>query len=157
MSITSVSSTSSTDALWWLEAIKNRSSQQTQGTSQTTSSQDAAANIKLSPMGQMMSKLESLSESDPDKFKELTLQISEKLKTAASKATGKDAEMLTEMADQFAKASESGDMSALRPPKPPDGAHDQSAPPPPTRGQDGGPSDDVRSVMDDIFQQALSI
>lgn len=162
MAISSISSTNSTDTSWWLDAIKSKSSQQTQDSSQTSSSRDAA-NIKLSPMGQLMSKLESLSESDPDKFKEVASQISEKLKAAAEKATGKDKEMLTKMAEQFAKASESGDMADLKPPKPPEGQDGQSAPPPPPQGQGqgqghtGGPSDDVKSALDEIFNQYTSL
>ena len=169
MSITSVSNTSSTDNSWWLEAIKSRTSDQTQDISQTMSSQDAAS-VKLSPMGQFMSKLESLASSDPDKFKEVTSQISDKLKTAASKLTGQDAEMLTKMADRFAKASETGDMSALKPPKPPDADQDQSASSTSTTStasttgtaaahghhHHGRPSEEVRNALDGIFNDASS-
>jgi hypothetical protein len=156
MSITSVSSTSSSDASWWLEAIKNQSSQQTQDTWQAMSTQ-GPPDIKLSPMGQMMSKLESLSTSDPDKFKQVTEDISEKLKAAASQATGTDADMLNKMADRFAEASKTGDMSALKPPKPADVEQGQSQSTGQMQGHHHyGPSEAVRIAMDDIFSDVSS-
>jgi hypothetical protein len=163
MSVTTVGATDSTSQAWWAEMIKRKENEEATGTS--ASSLDASAvSMDLSPMGQMMSKLSSLATSDPDKFKEVTAGIAEKLEAAAKEATGKDAEMLSQMASQFSKASESGDVSDLKPPKPPDqagydanGNETQAPPPPPEDGDQGGPSSAVKSVLDEIFSSISSL
>ncbi len=67
----------------------------------------------ISPMGGMMQQLQGLEQSDPSKFKTVMSEISDKLKTQASSATGASADRLNALADRFAQAGQSGDLSAL--------------------------------------------
>jgi hypothetical protein len=114
----------------------------------------------MSKVGQSLSKLEELASSDPDAFKELTAEISERLKDAASQATGQEAEFLTSMAEKFATASAEGTTTAIQPPKPPEGngpqqRYAQNGPSDSevngASRQEGGPSDVMKSVWNDIF------
>ena len=79
------------------------------------SSHDSAA---VSGPGAMMSKLKSLQESDPAKFKQTMTEISTKLTEAASSSTDpKEKQALTDLAAKFQAAGDSGDLSALAPKK----------------------------------------
>jgi hypothetical protein len=173
MSIESINGADSTSSLWWLEAIKKKEETSTNTDTTVTTATQAAATLDVSPMGQMMSRLDSLSTSDPEKFKEVTSEIADKLTEAASSATGRDAEFLKGLASQFATASETGDVSALQPPERPQHGHGPSRyesgqsdatdgttappPPPPPDGASGWPSDSVRSTLDDIFQMVSQL
>jgi flagellar motor switch protein FliG len=75
----------------------------------------------VSKMGDLMSQLQQLSQSDPAKFKQVMAEISDKLKAQAGDATGK-ADFLNKLADKFSQASQTGDMSALKPPQAQQGA-----------------------------------
>jgi hypothetical protein len=154
MSVQSVSAAESAKASWWIEALKKKEAEQKQGIV-SMGELSPPATMDVSPMAQMLSKLDSLSKSDPDKFKEVTAQIAAKLEEAAKSATGRDAEFLSQMARQFSAASEAGDVAAL---EPPDSATHQgygqsgdTPPPPPDGALAGGPSEAIRSVMDGIF------
>ena len=75
-----------------------------------------ASTSEVSGPGKWMSELQDLQKSDPDKFKQVTSEISEKLKQEAAGASGQQATFLNKLADKFGQASQSGDMSALQPP-----------------------------------------
>lgn len=78
----------------------------------------------------MMQKLSDLQSSDPEKFKEVAQDISDKLSEAAKNSTdSKAASLYTSMAEKFASAAQSGDMSSLTPPEAPAaaGAQGQAA------------------------------
>jgi hypothetical protein len=70
----------------------------------------------MSKPGELMGKLNQLLQQDPAKFKEVTQQISDELKSAAQSASGPQAAFLTKLSDNFAQASSSGSMSWLQPP-----------------------------------------
>jgi hypothetical protein len=82
-----------------------------------------SAPADVSKMGDLMKQLQQLSQSDPAKFKQVTAEISNELKSEASSATGKKAAFLNDLAGKFQQASQSGDMSALQPPQQQSGAH----------------------------------
>jgi hypothetical protein len=63
----------------------------------------------------MISKLNSLATSDPTTFKTLTAQIASQLTTAAANTSGPQADFLTQLAQQFTDASQTGDASKLQP------------------------------------------
>lgn len=120
-------------------------------------------NAEFSKIGQMLSKLESLASSDPEKFKELTAEIAEKLKEAAQGATGREATFLSAMADKFATASREGTTDAIKPPaRPENGARPRpyeeasvsastalvAAHPSAERA---GPSEKAKQAWDEIF------
>ncbi|HUJ27507.1 MAG TPA: hypothetical protein VLW85_15890, partial [Myxococcales bacterium] len=65
---------------------------------------------QLSPLAQAFSELRQLQSSDPEKFKQVTAAIADKLKEAASQASGPQAQALSKMADQFAQASQTGQL-----------------------------------------------
>jgi hypothetical protein len=75
---------------------------------------------QVSDFGKLMNQLESLQQSDPEKFKETTAQIADKLEAAAKEAANsgdsQQASALNDMASKFKTASETGDMPDLRPP-----------------------------------------
>jgi len=69
----------------------------------------------VSEQGRIMQELSDLQKSDPAKFKEVAGEIAQKLRDAASGASGSQATFLQKLADKFDAASQSGDMSALQP------------------------------------------
>ncbi len=70
-----------------------------------------------------MSELNDLATSDPAKFKQVTSDIAQKLRDAASSASGGQADFLTKLADKFQQASDSGGVSASKPPAGAGGHH----------------------------------
>lgn len=105
-------------------------------------------------------ELAALQQSDPEKFKQVVGQIADQLSQAASSQTGAAANKLSELADKFKTAAESGDLSALQPPAHPGhggGHHAHTAyakHAPPDAGGDA-----VKSAMDsafDLIDQATS-
>ena len=89
-----------------------------QGTTSNVSwgNANGAVSFEMSKPGEVMSKLAQLKESDPEKFKQLTAEISQKLKDTASQTTGREADFLNTLADKFQQASDTGDLSVLQPP-----------------------------------------
>jgi len=63
-----------------------------------------------------MAKLSQLLQQDPAKFKQVTQQISDQLKSAAQSASGPQAQFLTKLSDDFSQASSSGSLASLQPP-----------------------------------------
>jgi len=123
MSVKGIGSTSSLSAT--LEIMSARLSQ----TSTVDASQSAEDSSSLSGPVELFRKLEALSKSDPAKFKQATLEISEKLTEEADSSTDPGAkEMLTGLAAKFKEASQTGDASVLKPPQgsPPAGGPSRS-------------------------------
>jgi hypothetical protein len=90
-------------------------SQLAQGADQPSSTVLADDPPQVSERGKLMQELSDLQSSDPGKFKKVSEEISEKLKEAASSASGHQAAFLNKLADKFGQAAQSGDMSALQP------------------------------------------
>lgn len=85
--------------------------------------QDASnVSVQMSQMGQLMNQLSTLAQSDPEKFKQVTAQIADKLSDAASQQSGQASDFLNKVADRFKQASQSGKASDLAPQGHP-GAH----------------------------------
>ncbi|MFO0581544.1 MAG: hypothetical protein U0229_04655 [Anaeromyxobacter sp.] len=77
----------------------------------------------VSKMADLLSRLQALQTSDPEKFKAVMKQMSEQLSTAADGTQGREAGFLADLADRFAEAGETGDLSLVKPPDgPPPGA-----------------------------------
>ncbi len=104
MNISAVSSTSS---------ITDLTSLQSAGAADPTMQPEA--DPQVSERGKVLQELNDLQKSDPAKFKQVTEEISQKLRDAANSASGGQATSLKTLADKFAQASQSGDMSALQP------------------------------------------
>lgn len=90
---------------------------QTQATDSATSSviSKDTDQAKVSQFGQLMSKLQQMSTSDPEAFTTTVQTIAGNLAQSAQEATdpGQKA-AFTYMADKFAEAAETGDMSSLK-------------------------------------------
>ena len=95
----------------------------TDTTTATSATSTAAASTDVSKPGELLSKLEQLKEKDPTKFKQVMSDMATKLKNLASSDTDSaGAKRLTDLASKFQTAADTGDLSALQPPKPPSGA-----------------------------------
>jgi len=90
--------------------------------SSSLSSPDASSS-QVSGPAKWMSELQDLQKTDPDKFKQVTSEIADRLRQDASSATGQQATFLNKLADKFQQASQSGDMSSLQPPAGASGHH----------------------------------
>ena len=102
-----------------------------------------------------MQQLKDLASSDPDKFKEVTQQISDKLSKAADGASDSNtAKMLSSMAEKFASASSSGSMDSLTPPSPPSGGNGAQGQAAQQYAKQSG--DNPMATMDSIVSSALS-
>ncbi len=101
---------------------------------------------KVSEMGQMMSKLQSLATGNPDEFKTLTSSIADKLTVAAQQASGDEATRLSDLAKKFQAASDSGTTDALQPSRPaPHQPYADAGVAPPQ------PSAQAKQTFEDIF------
>jgi hypothetical protein len=124
----------------------------TASTAQTSAADKARKKKKasLSRGAQVAGKLADLSRTDPAKLKAVAKDVSQALRTEADKSQGQEKEALGKMADRFDKVAESGDVSALEPPRPPPAAsggraaYARAAGPPP----DDGAMDKALSVVE---------
>jgi hypothetical protein len=126
--------------------------------SATSGAEGAAAQPEVSKMGQLMSQLQQLQQSDPAKFKQVMGAISQKLKDEAAGATGQRAEFLGGLASRFDQAAQSGDLSALQPPAQAGKAHGHHH----HAGYKGGahasgtpaPGDDLAQIIESALSDA---
>jgi hypothetical protein len=99
----------------------------------------ASEAVRISRRGDLLAKLETLHEKDPQAFAATMSKVADTLTTAAASATdSRDAQQLTDVAARFRSAGETGNLSALAPPghgAPPGGG----APPHPPGGGGGPP------------------
>lgn len=120
MSISSISGTNQTDSSQSLAALLQASQSNGSASSVADSgSTGAAASTQILGPAQMLAKLQALQTKDPDKFKQVMSDMSDKLSALADK-TGD--QKLSQLADKFKTAGETGDLSALQPPPPPSSA-----------------------------------
>lgn len=83
-------------------------------TSSPQGSSNALGSAAISSFAQFLSKLQNLAKTDPTKEKSVLGDIANKLQTQAQ-ATGGDAgQRLSQMAERFAQAAQTGDLSALQ-------------------------------------------
>jgi hypothetical protein len=74
-----------------------------------------AAAPQISGPGQFFGKLQQLAETNPTQFKQVTQQISDQLRQQAQQSTGRAAQFENALADRYASAAQSGDLSAFKP------------------------------------------
>ena len=80
----------------------------------TSTSGNALGSAAVSSFAQFLSKLQNLAQTNPTKEKSVLSDIASKLQTQAQ-ATGGDAgQRLSQMADRFSQAAQTGDLSALQ-------------------------------------------
>ena len=91
-------------------------STQTQGQVDLATAVGSSTNSDVSDFASVMNSLQELSQSDPTKFKEVMGSVASTLQADASNATGSQAQFLSQLADKFQQASQTGSMSPLQPP-----------------------------------------
>jgi len=69
----------------------------------------------ISQGASLLSQLQELQKSDPEKFKAVMGKVSSELRAEAEQSSGDKAQLLNTFADRFAAAAKSGDVSALGP------------------------------------------
>jgi hypothetical protein len=81
-----------------------------------TGSTSSSDSTQLSPMASLLNQLQQLQQTDPNKFKSVMSSIADTLTTDAQSATGPKAKMLTDLANKFSQAAQTGQMPDLQPP-----------------------------------------
>ena len=119
-----MSSISNSSLSNYLQSVISSALQGTGSTTQTSSSNSTSSvasltdNQQLSPFAQLLSSLQKLQQSDPDKYKQLTQQIATNLESAATqaKAAGNTtaATQLSQLATDFTTASTSGQLPNIQ-------------------------------------------
>ena len=96
------------------------STQQTSGSTSTTASSDTASDrVDFSQLAQLFKELQKLQNTDPAEFKKALTDAAKKLKDAAGQQSDPTAAgFLTNLADKFQQAADTGDLSVLKPPAP---------------------------------------
>ena len=113
----SINGIGSSNTLSALTALNNTSNTADSDAAQAATSTPASSTTVSKP-GELLAKLSQLQQQDPAKFKQVTEQISDDLKTAASTASGPQAQFLGKLSDDFAQASSTGKLDSLKPPAP---------------------------------------
>jgi hypothetical protein len=114
------------------------STQQTSGSTSTNASNATPSDgVDFSRVAQLFKELQKLQSSDPAEFKKVLTDAAQKLKDAAGQQSDPTtASFLTNLADKFQQAADTGDLSVLKP-SAPDGAYG----PPPVSGNNTTSSD----------------
>lgn len=102
----------------------------TASASKSAAAPPAGDSLSLSGATALSSKLEALSKSDPAKFKKAMDEVATKLTDQANASTDpKEKETLQNLAGEFTKAGETGDVSGLKPQHHSQSGHGGGAPP----------------------------
>jgi hypothetical protein len=119
--MTSLSALSSTDPLAALLQTQSTSDPSTAVPSSTLASSLApAATASISGAGQLFSLLQQLQQTNPTQFKQVTGQIASQLSAAAQQQSGGASTVLSQLANKFQQASQSGSLGSFTGPQ---GAH----------------------------------
>lgn len=142
LSISGASSIASVDAL---SSVRKQHVTSSSEGGRAAASSDRS---EISKPADLLARLAEQKSSDPEGFKQTMSAISDKLGKAAEAATSpEEAQALKDLAGKFQSAGETGDLSALAPPKrgshppPPGGPQGAGGPkgPPPGGAHGGGP------------------
>lgn len=87
--------------------------------SQTTAASSTSSvttdSTDISPFAAAMAQLQQLQQSNPTQFKSVMSNIADTLTTDAQSASGSKAQMLTDLANKFSQAAQTGQMPDLQP------------------------------------------
>jgi hypothetical protein len=86
------------------------------GTASPTTSTGAAAQTQVSPLGELMSKLQQLQQQDPAQFKQVAGQLATSLQQAAQQSGNGNSGFLSQLASGLQQAAQTGEMPTLQPP-----------------------------------------
>jgi hypothetical protein len=95
-----------------LQAINTSTSSSQSAATTATTGGDSTGTSKIA---QFLSKLNSLAQSNPQQFKDLTSKIATELKADAGQTTGQAADFLNNLADKFQTASATGSTKSITP------------------------------------------
>jgi hypothetical protein len=135
---------------------------------QTPEASDGALQVAVSKPAELVQKLSSLKDTDPVAFKAVTGKVAEHFEKLSNLSSGPASRALGQLAQRFASAAESGDLSAFAVFNPPAAPAPAAPPPPPpaapaaldagatalalvdglTRSDDSSGSDPVQRLMD---------
>ncbi len=119
MSVSSLfsSAANSTDPLSALYApsTTTASAAVSPGTAGTAQATGAASSTSISGGASLLAQLQQLSLSNPAAFKKATADIAAQLQADATQAGGSQGQALTSLATKFQQASQTGDLSSLKP------------------------------------------
>ncbi len=119
MSVSSIFSTAgnSTDPLSALYAPSTTTASAAVSSSTTGTAQisGAAASTSISSSASLLAQLQQLSLSNPTAFKKATADIATQLQADATQTGGSQGQALTSLAAKFQQASQTGDLSSLKP------------------------------------------
>lgn len=120
------------------------STQPTSGSTSTNASNATPSDgVDFSQVAQLFKELQKLQSTDPAEFKKVLTDAAKKLKDAAGQQSDSmAASFLTNLADKFQQAADTGDLSVLKPPAP------GSAYGPPPRSSSNTTSSDTSNTQD---------
>ena len=127
---------------------RNAQSQNSSLSATQTSDEISFQNPDMAKAFQFMEQMQQLQTSDPEKFKSVMSELSDKLKTAAGNSTDStEKQFLTALSDSFAESAKSGKLEL---PKPPEGAGQAGmyGPAPKDQTSDSGVSSLLQSGSD---------
>ena len=122
------------------------STQQTSGSTSTNASNATPSDrVDFSQVAQLFKELQKLQSTDPTEFKKVLADAAKKLKDAAGQQSDSTAAgFLTNLADKFQQAADTGDLSVLKPPTTLDGAY---GPPPRSRDTTSSDSNNTQDLL----------
>jgi hypothetical protein len=74
-----------------------------------------AGSTSISTPGQFFSQMQQLSQQNPTEFKSVAAQVAKVFQTAASEASGPQAQVLTNLANQLTQAAQTGTLQSAQP------------------------------------------
>jgi hypothetical protein len=148
MTINTIHTNTSSLDLTQLLGPRNAQLQNSGLSSTQTSDEISFQNPDVAKAFQFMEQMQQLQTSDPEKFKSVMSELSDKLNTAAGNSTDStEKQFLTALSDSFAESAKSG---KLEMPKPPEGAGQAGmyGPAPKDQTSDSGVSSLLQSGSD---------
>ena len=112
--VSATGSTTATTGATRLQHVEHDEGNEVEGDDDGDEGAEHGERARVSEHGRSYGELASLSSSDPDLFKSITTDISDRLRSAASGLSAGQGNLLTSLADQFSKASQTGQLEALQ-------------------------------------------
>ena len=76
---------------------------------------DGPGSVRVSPLAQLLSQLQQLQQVDPSKLKTMLSDIANQLRATAQQEGGSQGATLSNLADKFQQAAQTGSLSSLQP------------------------------------------
>lgn len=112
--VSKAGSTTATTGATRLQHVEHDEGNEVEGDDDGDEGAEHGERARVSEHGRSYGELASLSSSNPDLFKSITTDISDRLRSAAAGLSAGQGNLLTSLADQFSKASQTGQLEALQ-------------------------------------------